>query len=100
MNEPLYRINRQSDGNLKFDPALPNDQIMTKMLNSKIIMAHPDAGNIMKKVIDMEWQYLERRIIKWFGDTEEARLLKNEIKSHIKAEKKWIAKGAKIEDVV
>ena len=54
----------------------------------------------MKKVIDMEWQYLERRIIKWFGDTEEARLLKNEIKSHIKAEKKWIAKGAKIEDVV
>ena len=98
MNEPLYRIRKKSPrfGDVEFQPALPNDKLMEQILNNKDIMMNQNAGDIMKKVIDMEWKYLERRIIKWLGDTPTARKLQSDIKQHIKEEKKWIAKGAKV----
>lgn len=84
-------------GNIKFSPGLPNEQLIEAMLNNKIIiMSHPD---VVQKVLNMEWQWFERRIVKWLGDTPEARNLERSLRDHIKNEKKWIKRGAKADEV-
>lgn len=84
-------------GNIKFSPGLPNEQIIEALLNNKIVIrSHPD---VVQKVLNMEWQWFERRIIKWLGDTPEARSLEQSLRDHIKNEKKWIKRGAKADEV-
>lgn len=99
MDEKLYRYEKEKN-QLKMIPALPNDKLMEAILNSPDVMQHSRAGEIMKKVIDMEWKYLERRWIKWMGDSASSRSIQQGLRDHIKAEKKWIAKGAKVEHAV
>jgi len=87
----------EGHGNIKFSPGLPNEQLIEAMLNNKtIIMSHPD---VVQKVLNMEWQWFERRIVKWLGDTPEARNLEQSLRDHIKNEKKWIKRGAKADEV-
>ena len=84
-------------GNIKFSPGLPNEQIIEALLNNKIVIrSHPD---VVQKVLNMEWQWFERRIIKWLGDNEESRSLQQSLRDHIKNEKKWIKRGAKADEV-
>lgn len=95
-DENLYRIKRNSTqyGDLDFQPALPNDQLMGKIMNNKLLMSTLGAEEVMKKCIDMEWKWFERRCMRC-GDLPEMRELQKELREHIKREKKWIAKGAK-----
>jgi len=84
-------------GQIKFSPGLPNEDIIQALLNNKIIItAHPD---VVQKVLNMEWLWFERRVIKWLGDTPESRVLQESIREHIKNEKKWIKRGAKADEV-
>lgn len=84
-------------GNIDFKPGLPNEQLIEAILNNKIIiMAHPD---VVQKVLNMEWQWFERRVVKWLGDTPESRSLEQSLRDHIKNEKKWIKRGAKADEV-
>tara|TARA_B100000497_G_C7463924_1_gene286432 strand:+ start:151 stop:540 length:390 start_codon:yes stop_codon:yes gene_type:complete len=84
-------------GNIKFSPGLPNEEIIEALLNNKIVIrSHPD---VVQKVLNMEWQWFERRIVKWLGDTPEARNLEQSLRDHIKNEKKWIKRGAKADEV-
>lgn len=99
MSEPVYRYSRNESG-LQMHPALPNTKIMQDIMNNNKLMMSEFSDVIVKKTIDMEWKYLERRIIKWLGDNTESRKLQTDIKTHIKNEKKWIAKGAKLENAV
>jgi len=86
-----------SYGNIDFKPGLPNEQLIEAILNNKIIiMAHPD---VVQKVLNMEWQWFERRVVKWLGDTSESRSLEQSLRDHIKNEKKWIKRGAKADEV-
>ena len=92
-----YKNESDGRGNVEFTPGLPNNQIMEAIMNNKnILMAHRD---VMQKVLNMEWQWFERRIIKWLGDTPESRSLKESLREHIKNEKKWIKRGAKADEV-
>tara|TARA_B110000211_G_scaffold229751_1_gene288052 strand:+ start:145 stop:534 length:390 start_codon:yes stop_codon:yes gene_type:complete len=92
-----YKNESDGRGNVEFTPGLPNNQIMEAIMNNKnILMAHRD---VMQKVLNMEWQWFERRIIKWLGDTPESRSLKDSLRQHIKNEKKWIKRGAKADEV-
>lgn len=95
-DETLYRTKRKSNayGDLEFQPALPNDKLMAAILNNQTILNKFGHEIVMKKVIDMEWKWFERRILKC-GDTPEFRNLQAHLRKHIKDEKKWIAKGAK-----
>jgi|TARA_B110000037_G_scaffold217936_1_gene279951 diketogulonate reductase-like aldo/keto reductase len=84
-------------GQIKFTPGLPNEDIIQALLNNKtVITAHSD---IVQKVLNMEWQWFERRVIKWLGDTDESRSLQESLRQHIKNEKKWIKRGAKADEV-
>ena len=84
-------------GNIKFSPGLPNEEIIEALLNNKIVIrSHPD---VVQKVLNMEWQWFERRIVKWLGDTPESRNLERSLRDHIKNEKKWIKRGAKADEV-
>ncbi len=94
-----YKTERNSNnyGDIEFSPGLPNEDIMQAIMNNRqIINAHND---VMQKVLNMEWQWFERRVIKWLGDTPEARSLKESLRQHIKNEKKWITRGAKADEV-
>ena len=92
-----YKNESDGRGNVEFTPGLPNNQIMEAIMNNKnILMAHRD---VMQKVLNMEWQWFERRIIRWLGDTPESRSLKESLREHIKNEKKWIKRGAKADEV-
>lgn len=92
-----YKNESDGRGNVEFTPGLPNNQIMEAIMNNKnILMAHRD---VMQKVLNMEWRWFERRIIKWLGDTPESRSLKESLREHIKNEKKWIKRGAKADEV-
>jgi len=94
-----YKVDRKAgdNHNVSFTPGLPNEDIMQNLMNNKdIVMAHPD---VIQKVLNMEWQWFERRIIKWLGDTPESRSLENSLREHIKNEKKWIKRGAKADEV-
>lgn len=92
-----YKNESDGRGNVEFTPGLPNNQLMEAIMNNKnILMAHRD---VMQKVLNMEWQWFERRIIKWLGDTPESRSLKESLREHIKNEKKWIKRGAKADEV-
>ena len=95
-DEKVYRTIRKSDriGDLEFQPALPNDKLMAAILNNQTILKTFGHEVVMKKVIDMEWKWFERRIMKC-GDTPEFRNIQSHLRKHIKDEKKWIAKGAK-----
>ena len=101
-NEILYRTKRGKSGkvgDLEFRPALPNDQLMGAIMNNKVLMSNGNPQVIMQKVIDMEWRWFERRIIKFCGNTEESHALHHALREHIKKEKKWIAKGAKADAI-
>ena len=93
-----YKTNRDNKyGQIEFSPGLPSEQLIEALLNNPIIIrAQPD---IVQKVLNMEWQWFERRIIKWLGDTPDSRSLKDSLKEHIKNEKKWIKRGAKADEV-
>ena len=92
-----YKNESDGRGNVEFTPGLPNNHLMEAIMNNKnILMAHRD---IMQKVLNMEWQWFERRIIKWLGDTPESRSLQDSLREHIKNEKKWIKRGAKADEV-
>lgn len=98
----LYRTKRGKSGkvgDLEFRPALPNDQLMGSIMNNKVLMSNGNPQVIMQKVIDMEWRWFERRIIKFCGNTEESHALQHALREHIKKEKKWIAKGAKADAI-
>ena len=92
-------LSRYDDGHggIKFSPGLPNEDIIQALMNNKtVITSHPD---VVQKVLNMEWKWFERRIIKWLGDTPEARSLQESLREHIKNEKKWIKRGAKADEV-
>ena len=94
-----YKTERYDDGHggIKFSPGLPNEEIIQALMNNKtIITAHPQ---VVQKVLNMEWQWFERRVIKWLGDTPESRSLEQSLRDHIKNEKKWIKRGAKADEV-
>tara|TARA_Y100000389_G_scaffold40617_1_gene35170 strand:+ start:266 stop:652 length:387 start_codon:yes stop_codon:yes gene_type:complete len=92
-----YKQDSDGRGNVNFTPGLPNNQLMEAIMNNKnILMAHRD---VMQKVLNMEWQWFERRIIKWLGDTPESRSLQSSLRDHIRNEKKWIKRGAKADEV-
>ena len=94
-----YKTSRYDDGHggIKFTPGLPNEDLIQALLNNKIVVrAHPD---VVQKVLNMEWQWFERRIIKWLGDNEESRSLQQSLRDHIKNERKWIKRGAKADEV-
>jgi len=91
------RSNNVGHGMVSFLPGLPNEDLIQQILNNKpILLAHPD---VVQKILNMEWQWFERRIIKWLGDTPEARSLEQSLRDHIKNEKKWIKRGAKADEV-
>jgi len=91
------RSNNVGHGMVSFLPGLPNEDLIQHILNNKtILLAHPD---VVQKILNMEWQWFERRIIKWLGDTPEARSLEQSLRDHIKNEKKWIKRGAKADEV-
>jgi len=97
IEEPiLYRTS--SDGkDIRFNPGLPHDKLMQELLNNRqIVEASP---HIVQKVLNMEWKWFERRVIKWLGDTEYSRKLQQSLRNHIKNEKKWVERGAKAEEV-
>tara|TARA_E500000331_G_scaffold310999_1_gene318063 strand:- start:825 stop:1196 length:372 start_codon:yes stop_codon:yes gene_type:complete len=93
-----YKTHRGNKyGDIEFSPGLPNERLIEVLLNNSIVIrAHPD---IVQKVLNMEWQWFERRIIKWLGDTPEARSIEQSLRDHIKNEKKWIKRGAKADEV-
>jgi len=94
-----YKTEKNSNnfGDIAFSPGLPNEDIMQAIMNNRqIITAHQD---VMQKVLNMEWQWFQRRVIKWLGDTPEARSLEESLRTHIKNEKKWIKRGAKADEV-
>jgi hypothetical protein len=83
----LYRTSRDvATGHVTFDLALPNDEIMSSLFNNKTINSIPGAH---LKIINMEWRYLRRKVIKWLGDTPESRAIHDALGVHIKKEKKW-----------
>ena len=91
------RSNNDGHGMVSFLPGLPNEDLIQHILNNKtILLAHPD---VVQKILNMEWQWFERRIIKWLGDTPVARSLEQSLRDHIKNEKKWIKRGAKADEV-
>ena len=91
----LYKSNKKN-GQHEFTPGLPHDKLMQELLNNKqIVISSP---HITQKVLNMEWKWFERRIIKWLGDNEYSRNLQNAIREHIKNEKKWVLKGAKMSE--
>ena len=93
----LYKTKVVGDGagEIDFSPGLPHDGLMEEILNNKqIVTASP---HVVQKILNMEWKWFERRIIKWLGDTPKARHLQEQIRNHMKNEKKWIQAGAKAE---
>ncbi len=97
----LYRTKRGKSGRLgdvEFKPALPSDELMSAIMNNRELMSkYPET--VMKKVIDMDWRWFERRVIKLLGHNKESQALQNALREHIKKEKKWIAKGAKADAI-
>ena len=93
----LYKTKKDSNNKFQFSPGLPHEGLMQELLNNKdIVTASP---HITQKVLNMEWKWFERRIIKCLGDNEYSRKLQQSIRNHIKNEKKWIHRGARMEDV-
>ena len=97
--DKVYKVSKNSGelGDIEFSPGLPNDLLIQDLLNNKkIVLAHP---NVVQKVLNMEWAWFERRVIKWLGDSPESRELQKRLRTHIKNEKKWIKRGAKANEV-
>jgi hypothetical protein len=98
-DDKVYKVSNNSGelGDIEFSPGLPNDLLIQDLLNNKkIVLAHP---NVVQKVLNMEWAWFERRVIKWLGDSPESRELQKRLRTHIKNEKKWIKRGAKADEV-
>tara|TARA_E500000178_G_C17033859_1_gene762151 strand:+ start:1338 stop:1754 length:417 start_codon:yes stop_codon:yes gene_type:complete len=83
----LYRTSKDKNGDVIFELALPNDDITGWLMgNKKIVTEHPEA---IQRIINMEWKYISRRIIRWLGDSPAHRQFKEAIDAHIKNEKKF-----------
>ena len=93
-NNVLYKTTG-SGTDIEFSPGLPHDGLMQEILNNKEIVTK--SPHVFQKILNMEWKWFERRVIKWLGDTEYSRHLQQQIRNHIKNEKKWIREGAKME---
>ena len=91
----LYRTKKKSDafGDVRMTPALPNQRIIELICNNKKLMQ--EQPQVVQRVLNMEWRYIERRIVRWLGDVPEALELKELLRNHIKSEKKWYREKGK-----
>jgi hypothetical protein len=101
-DDNVYRIKRKpggSLGQLDFQLALPHDELLATLMNNQSIRESANPDTFMKHIIDMDWKWFEKRIIKFCGDTRESRALQDALRRHIKNEKRWIKNGGKSNDV-
>ena len=91
----LYRTKKKSDsfGDVRMTPALPNQRIIELICNNKKLMQ--EQPQVVQRVLNMEWRYIERRIVRWLGNVPEALELKELLRNHIKSEKKWYREKGK-----
>jgi hypothetical protein len=91
----LYRTTNKTNnfGDVTMTPALPNQKIIELVCNNKTLMT--EQPQCVQKVLNMEWRYLERRIVKWLGHVPEAIEILTLLRTHIKSEKRWYREKGK-----